>query len=255
MTFHATPASELDYFDDGDGTPLLLIHGTGADGDLNFGHLLPALSARHRVVRPNLPGTGDEPDLEGIDLDVIVDRIAALHDRTHDGPVDLLGFSLGAVLAAAYAGRYPDRVRRLVLLAGWARPDPRHELFMGLWRRLADLDDRAYGQFLVLSLFSPQFVAALGDGVDEAVRGTVPHVGTSRQIDLNITIDIRELAPRIAAPTLLVAGTADAIVPVEKVQELAQLIVGSTYAEVDSGHMLLVEQPEKVLSLVSDFLE
>ena len=135
MTFHSTPATELDYFDDGDGAPLFLIHGTGADGDLNFGHLLPSLSGQ-RLIRPNLPGTGEDPDLDGVDLDVIVDRIAALHDRTHEGPVDLLGFSLGAVLAAAYAGRYPERVRRLVLLAGWAGPDPRHELFMRLWRRL-----------------------------------------------------------------------------------------------------------------------
>lgn len=257
MTFHATPNTELDYFDDGDdgGVPLLMLHGTGADGDLNFAHLLPSL-APLRVIRPNLPGTGEAPDLDGVDLDTILERIAALHDSVHDGPVDLLGFSLGAVLAAAYAGRYPDRVRKLILLAGWAGPDPRHELFMGLWRRLADLDDQAYGEFLVLTLFSPQFVAGLGEaGVREAVAGTVPNPGTSRQIELNSTIDVRTEATQILAPTLLVGGKYDAIVPATSVQGLAQLIVGSTYAEVDSGHMLLVEQPEKVVSLVRDFLE
>ncbi|NMD56041.1 MULTISPECIES: alpha/beta fold hydrolase [Tsukamurella] len=228
MTFHTTPATELDYFDDHDGddhgAPLVLLHGTGTDGDLNFGHLLPALSGR-RVIRPNLPGSGPEPDLDGVDLDGIVERIATLHDRTHpEGPVDVLGFSLGAVLAAAYAGRYPGRVGRLILLAGWAAPDPRHQLFMGLWRRLADLDDRAYGEFLVLTLFSPQFVAGLGDGVEEAVRSTLPTPGTSRQIDLDATIDIRSLAARITAPTLLIAGTEDVIAPPSKVRELGGLI-------------------------------
>lgn len=255
MTFHETEASELDYFDDGDGAAFLLIHGTGADGDLNFAHLLQSLGSR-RVIRPNLPGTGAEPDLGGVDLDAIVDRIVRLHDRTQDGPIDLLGFSLGAVLAAAYAGRYPHRVRRLILLAGWAGPNPRHELLMRLWRRLADVDDVAYGEFLVLSLFSPEFVAGLGDqGVNDAVAATIPHPGTSRQIELNGEIDIRVEAGNITAPTLLIGGVHDAIVPLSRVQELAQLIVGSTYAEVDSGHMLLVEQPEKVLSLIADFLE
>ena len=149
------------------------------------------------------------------------------------------------------------------LVVAGAREDKTNNLIpeiwspsMRLWRRLAELDDRAYGEFLVLTLFSPQFIAVLGaEGVREAVAGTLPHPGTSRQIELNATVDIRADAVKITAPTLLVGGAYDTIVPPTAVQELAKLIVGSTYSEVDSGHMVLVEQPEKVLSLIGDFLE
>ena len=121
-----------------------------------------------------------------------------------DGPVDLAGFSPGAVVAASVAAQHPELVRRLVLIAGWQdSTDPRHRLTFELWRRLADLDGRASAQMITLLLFTPGFLSRMGAGaLEESVAGTVCSDGTNRQIDLGLTADISALTPKITAPTL-----------------------------------------------------
>jgi pimeloyl-ACP methyl ester carboxylesterase len=89
----------------GSGSPLLLIHGLGGDRD-SFGSILPALEARHDVVRPDLPGHGAAPELDGpVTVDRIADRLEAFLDAQDLDGVDVVGSSLGARLALELARR------------------------------------------------------------------------------------------------------------------------------------------------------
>ena len=104
----------LYYETHGEGRPLVLLHGGLASGEM-FGPILPALSAAHRVIVPDLQGHGRTADVDRpLDIRTMADDIAALIDELGlDGP-DVVGYSLGGGVAFMTAVRHPDKVRRLV---------------------------------------------------------------------------------------------------------------------------------------------
>lgn len=245
------------YRTEGQGPGLLLVHGTGATGETNYGHLLKHFTEHHTVIAPDYAGSGDTVD-DGapLTLDQLVEQVLGASAEVTRDPVDVVGFSLGAVIAAAAAARYPERVRRLVLVAGWARnDDPRKRLGFQVWRRLADVDPELYSHYISLLLFTPEFLAGLDEeSFAEWVGGAAVTEGTVRQIDLGLDVDIRDLLPRISAPTLVVGCRHDQLVPVGHSRELHEAITGSDYLEIDSGHLVPAEAPDALVDAIRSFL-
>lgn len=241
----------------GQGPGLLLVHGTGATGETNYGHLLEHFTEHRTVIAPDYAGSGDTVDEGGpLTLDQLVEQVLGASGEVTTEPVDLVGFSLGAVVAVAAAARHPERVRRLVLVAGWARnDDPRKRLGFQLWRRLADVDPELYSHFISLLLFTPGFLAGLDeDAFAEWTGGAAVSEGTLRQIELGLEADIRDELPRIAAPTLVVGCRHDQLVPVEHSRELHEAISGSDYLEIESGHLVPAEAPDELVAAIQKFL-
>lgn len=248
--------ARVHYLVDGTGPGLVLVHGTAFGAEGTWGHLVDQFTDNHTVIRPNFAGSDETTD-DGGDLAVedLAAQVVAAAREAADGQVDLVGFSLGAVVAAAVAALYPDLVRKLVLAAGWTNPGDEYlRNLMTVWLRTAS-DPEAFGRFGAMTGFSRQFLNMIGrEEVDKIAAGGVPTPGALRQIELNLRVDIRELLPKITATTLVVGCTHDATVPVENARELHAAIPGSTYAEIESGHVVLFEQPGEFTKLVKDFL-
>lgn len=241
----------------GGGPGLLLVHGTQGNGRTNWGHLTGRFADVRTVITPDYSGSGQTTDGGGaLTVESLVAQMSAVARAAADAPVDLLGFSLGAVVAAATAALHPGLVRRLVLVAGWAHGgDGRHRLAFELWRDLVRTDFALFNRFGVLTGFSPAFLRMLDhDGVRGILAANSAEPGLDRQIDLNLRADIRGLLPKITAPTLVVGLTQDQMVPVGCCRELHESIDGSRYAELDSGHLVLFERPDDLVALVRDFL-
>ncbi|MFG2114724.1 alpha/beta fold hydrolase [Streptomyces sp. NPDC048718] len=256
MPFASTNGSKVEYFETGTGPGLVLVHGTGGDAG-TYDHLRDTFSDRRTVVVPNYSGSGATEDEGGpLTLDLLVEQIgAAIEDSSAEGPVDLLGWSQGALAVAAFAAKHPEKVRRLVLLAGWIKNDARQELFFDLWDRLDKLDHETFGRFLQLNGWTTTQVNALGvAGVEEMVSGGIP-AGIGRQIALNLELDLTDHLPRITAPTLVIGATHDRMIPVAHSRELHAAIKGSRYAELDAGHFAVFEKPAELAALVEEFLE
>ncbi|MBF8189289.1 alpha/beta hydrolase [Nonomuraea sp. K274] len=233
----------------GHGPGLVMVHGTGGDAVSNYAHLVPGLTDLRTVITPDYAGSGQTADPGGdLTLDLLAGQVAA----TFEGPSDLVGFSLGAVVAAAVAAERPELVRRLVLIAGWTHvEDSRLELGLRTWARLAATDPASFAAYGPLMGFSPGFVSEAG--AEALMAGEPPH-GTLRQIELDLRVDIRELLPKIAAPTLVIGNTQDHLIPVRHARALHAAIPGSEYAELDSGHVVLHERPADVIALIRDFI-
>lgn len=238
---------------------LVLVHGTGSGGaEFVWGQLLDHFAAAHTLVLPELSGTVATTD-DGAPLTVETlarQVIAVIEAETAEGEtVDLVGFSLGGAIVAAAAALRPDLIDRLVSMASFARSD--HGGFqqsVRLWQSLAD-DTERFGQMAATLAFSPTFLGSIDAPTLEFINaGMVPDEGTLRHIDLDLRLDIRDLLPRITAPTLVVGNAKDALVPVDLTREVAQGIAGSAYVELDSGHVTFAEQPERALKEVSAFL-
>lgn len=102
----------------GDAPPLILVHGLGDEAD-TWRHLFPALSATSRVVTPDLPGFGRSDKPAGpYTIPLFQGVLLELLDVLGFQRATLVGHSLGAVIAHSLALRCPERVDRLVLIAG-----------------------------------------------------------------------------------------------------------------------------------------
>jgi pimeloyl-ACP methyl ester carboxylesterase len=78
--------------------------------------------------------------------------------------------------------------------------------------------------------------------------------GVRRQIDLDLAVDIHGTAAHVVAPTLVVGCRQDQMVPPAHARALAARIPGAGYAELDCGHLALLERPDALLALVEPFL-
>ncbi|MEY2426907.1 MAG: hypothetical protein QOI61_2479 [Actinomycetota bacterium] len=129
------PYEEIDsvpiwYEEHGDSTgpPLVALHGGILTFQASFRDVLPWLTERRRVIGVELQGHGHTPDTgRAMSIERFADDVAELIDRVADGgPVDVWGFSLGALTATSLAVRHPAKIRRLVLAASHIRPDGYH---------------------------------------------------------------------------------------------------------------------------------
>ncbi|MEV1178780.1 alpha/beta hydrolase [Nonomuraea sp. NPDC049784] len=253
---HAS-GTEVHYAISGNGPGLVLVHGTSLDAATNYGHMVEQFADDRTVITPDYAGSGKTTTPVGdLTLDLLVDQVTAVARDAAVGAVDLVGFSLGAVVAASIAAHHPDLVRRLVLIAGWTHSeDPRLRLGLQTWGEAMDTRPELASAVAPLIAFSPTFLSALGpDGLAELRSGEPAH-GTRRQIDLDLRIDIRDELPRITAPTLVIGCALDHLIPVENARALHKAIKGSDYAEVDSGHVVVFEKPVELVSIIRNFLD
>ncbi|MCG6494545.1 alpha/beta fold hydrolase [Kitasatospora sp. A2-31] len=240
----------------GDGPEtLLLVHGTGPGSGM-WDHLLDGFTDRYTVLLPELSGSETAEDDGGeLTVDTLAAQVNAVIEDAGRGPVHLVGFSLGAVVATAAAARRPEQVRRLVAAAGWINADDEYlRNMMTVWLAIAD-DPAAFGRYATLTAFSRGFLNRIGrEAVEANAAFMQPTPGTLRHIALDLSLDITDLLPRVQAPTLVIGCSQDATIPVENTRRLHAAIAGSEYAEFDTGHVVVFEQAEAFTSTVRDFL-
>lgn len=252
--------AKVAYRVEGKGPGLVLVHGTGGNGETNWTQVVDRLSERWTVVRPDYAGSGETIDDGGpLAIETLSAQVVAAAEAAGAVPFDLVGFSLGAAVAIKIATDHPDKVRSVVLLAGFATgDDPRLRFQFRLWRDLIGRDREALARIVLLTGFSPAHLSSLSDDVIEtAVQDIVAGnnwPGMARQVDLDLIVDVQAEAERISKPTLVIGCIHDHMVPSAHAKELVRIIPGATYAEVESGHLAPLEQPNDLIALIEPFL-
>ncbi|MGI8723151.1 MAG: alpha/beta fold hydrolase [Geodermatophilaceae bacterium] len=251
----------LDCVVTGSGPPVVLIHGTGADAESNWGPLIESLSNRFTVVAPNLPGAGRTPAPTGrLELDQlahnVIDTVQAALDT--DQGWHVVGHSLGAVVATAVAARRPEQVQSLLLHAGWITTGPREALMFDLWSRLLAIDSDLLARHLILEAMSPALLqTASTDQLDEMVAGFTAMLDSriTRQIELDGRIDLASAVTGIQAVTLVLASADDRIIPPFHQRALSGAIPNARYRELAGGHGLPFEDPARFFLAITEWLD
>jgi pimeloyl-ACP methyl ester carboxylesterase len=252
--------SVMEYLVDGTGPGLVLVHGTGGSAEANWGHLVGRFSKHWTVIRPNYSGSGNTTDAGGsLSVEQLAGQVLAAAEAAAKMPFDLVGFSLGAAVAAMVAARAPDLIRSVVLIAGFAdSTDPYLKLEFSLWRELIASNRTALARLFLLTGLSHGFLANLSEAEIEASASSMVDgmnwEGLARQIEVNLTLDILGRVHSITRPTLVVGCTHDCIVPAKHSQMLAATIPGAEYTELATGHLAALEQPDAFASVIESFL-
>lgn len=262
MTIHPKAAqrtarvggAEVTFHDTGSpGSPVVLLHGTGGSAERHFGTLFPMLAARHRVIAVDFAAA---PDGEPLTMDRLVRQVSGVLDEAAPAaPVSLVGYSLGAVVAAATAARHPDRVTDLVLVAGWITTDAQQLLRNTIWRELRRGDSRALRDFMVYTTYGAPYLAdKSGPEMEELAARMVLDEDRDAQMELNRTVDISSVVTGVRARTLVIGGTHDQMVPPRHSESLFGAIPGARLARIDSGHAVVAERPAELFSLIDGFV-
>lgn len=278
----ALPGGTVTYRCTGTGSPLLLIHGWGASSRYWL-HTFNTLADTHTLYALDLPGFGDSPPSGTI---ASAERLAALVIEFADAlglhQFDLNGHSFGAGVAAYIAAHWPTRVKRLVLTCfAVPRNDLERYLFTNshyqielsaLWWRpwLTMLQPwQSFWQpWVALRLGMPPFAQALAanflyqvpsdhhllqEGIMDLTRMDLRTAIESASSIGNPAL-INALAA-ISAPTLVVGGQQDQVLPPDGVRVVAETVKDSRLALIDKcGHVPMVEQPDLYHLLLREFL-
>jgi len=242
----------------GEGAPLLLIQGLGY-GRWGWEPIVPGLAARHRVVSFDNRGIGESDKPEGpyTAAQMAGDALQVLDeagiDRAH-----VLGASLGGMIAQELAVAAPERVDKLVLCCttpGGPSTVPMPEVTVQLF---------AEAQTLAPEVALRRFVEnALGEDppaglVDElfARRVANPPDPAGWQAQAAAGIGFQGVEGQIAAPTLVLGGTADNVVDHRNAEVLARRIPGARVELLaGAGHLFFWEQPDESVRIINEFLK
>jgi pimeloyl-ACP methyl ester carboxylesterase len=249
---------------DGDGPPVLLLHGWMANADLNWFAVFEPLAARHRVIAPDLPGHGrSAPPTGPVTLEAIADDMAALLRRLDAVPAVIVGYSMGTSVAQLMAERHPDVVRALVLGGGELIPVARRrekvELRVGGW--VGSVQRLSQGRFLAQRVVNkavretPDVERLRPWLLSELERG---HPGSLRAAGRAMGRFDGRPAPTLSAlPGCVVGTTRDHGVPPDRQRRLAAAW-HATVLELDGDHDAPVaryhEFAETIVAGVDDVL-
>ncbi|WP_216935714.1 MULTISPECIES: alpha/beta fold hydrolase [unclassified Acinetobacter] len=231
---------------------IILIHGTGGNTDKHFSYIFPMLGIHQRVLSIDLH-TPDKADLVITDfsqqVEALIQQVVA-----EDEAITVMGYSLGAVIAAQVAASLKQRVVQLILLAGWAKTSSVQQLRTTIWQQLFNEQSAALPHFVNYCLYSDDYLSARTEQqVLDLARFVKPSTDAAKQRELNYRIDITPILPDICAETLIVACREDRMVPLAQAKLLFASIESSRYTEISSGHALYIEAPAEVLQLVNQF--
>ncbi len=258
MPFAPHKNCHIEYSVAGAGKGLVLVHGTGQSAENTWTHVAKHFSSRYTVVCPNYSGSGKTRDNnEELTVALLAEQVLAAAEHAGLRQFDIIGHSLGTCVAMHLAATYPERVGRVVLLAGFAATDARLKLQLGMWKELAENSPKLLASMFLFSAFSPAFVAEMTDcAVREAVEAifaTTNWQGAVRQIALDLRVDITKEAAAMRQATLVLGCAYDYIVPIAHSRVLLKLIPNARYAEMETGHAGCVENVSQFITIVEDF--
>jgi len=216
-----------------DRPPLLLIHGLSSSHRV-WQRNLAALGGEHRLLMVELFRGGRGPFRLDDQADRLAEELAA-----DTAPLDVIGHSLGGLIALELAARHPSLVRRLVLMDVPAVPAAATAgARLAALRRPGVLADARSIGVVVMAVASANPVHLLG-----ATRAS-------------LASDLAAQAAAVQCPTLVLWGEFDAIVPLEVGHRLAELIPSARFEVLaGTGHQPQWEAPDAFHAAVRAFLE
>ena len=242
----------------GRGAPLVLMHGIGANAAA-WRPQLDALSDEYDVIAWDAPGYGRSDDPPGDwTMRDYADALAGFLDGLGIAQAHLLGQSWGGTLAQEFYGRYPARVRSLILsdttLGGSATRDDAERVLQGRLRAIETMTPVEFARVRAPQLLAPDSDPALLREMEEIFAQIHPAGFRNAAIALART-DLRDVLPRIHVPTLVLCGELDGVTA----PAIGTRLIGEIYGArrvifAGAGHMSNLERSEEYNATVRDFL-
>ena len=241
----------------GAGTDLVVLHGWGLNGTI-WQSIAPLLQNHRRLHCFDLPGYGDSP--WPADQPISFDHLVELTAAALPARCQLLGWSLGGLVATAIASRYPERVSQLITVASspyfpatgtWPGIDP-HVLNTFARQLCADFK-RTVERFLALQSLGSQSAKADVKQIKEWLfsKPMASQAVLNAGLDMLASVDLRTTLAHLEMPLLRIYGRLDSLVPAAVAAEVDRLAPQSTSVIMPHcSHAPFVTAPELFCQLL-----
>lgn len=252
----------LYYESQGKGDPIVLLHGWAMNGRV-WDDVVPELSRSGRVLSVDLPGHGksDLPANGNFDLDTVCNEIKSVLEND----AIVVGWSLGGLVALQLAYRYPDLIKKLVLVAGspqfvqssdWAHAVQR-EIFDGFTASLVDDYRATIQRFLAIQALGSQQAKPAIKALREKVflNGEPQMIALREGLNLLSNSNVRAQLPDINCPVLIVLGEKDRLIPPAAGADTVALLPNAQLAIIQgAGHAPFLSHVKEFLSITTAFI-
>jgi 2-hydroxymuconate-semialdehyde hydrolase len=254
------------YHEDGNGEPLLLIHGSGpgVSAWANWRLVFPILSQHYHLYAPDVVGFGytERPKDIQYSVNVWVEHMIDFIETMNLGKISIIGNSMGGALALHIANRRPDLVKKLILMGSVGIEFPITEELDAVWgytpsfenmRKLIATFSNDQSMADNDNLVEMRYQASIQEGFQEAFSAMFP---APRQRHVNALALTEEQLGEIDIPVLLIHGREDRIIPLEKTSwNLSQIIPNAQlHVFPNCGHWVQIEKTQPFIGQAIEFL-
>lgn len=257
---------DIAYRVSGEGAPLLLLMGLGGRSSDWGEHFVSALAQSYRVITVDNRGTGasSAPPRGTVPSwtlrDFAADAVAVL-DAEGVARAHVLGLSMGGMIAQTLALDHPSRVDRLILLSthagGPVQPRDPAVLAAFMPAKGTPMSEVMRGALRLIT--APGYADAQPEAIEALVQAAegapTPKAVFGAQLQAIFTDDRRARLGAVQAPTLVIHGVEDPLIPVENGRELGELIPGARLCELPGvGHMPMWEAADATVAAIRGHL-
>jgi len=250
----------LNYELDGKGPAVVFINGLTMD--VNGWYFQgPAFTQRYKILRYDCRGQGqsDKPEMD-YSQEMHADDLKDLMDKLGIKKAHIVGISNGGMIAQHFTLMYPEKVGGLVLVDTSSFIDTLLELIIKAWIKATEIGGSEFRYDMSLpALFAESYIKKNPEAIlvmrENNIRNNPQkHIVNLAKSCLKHNINDRTL--EIKAPTLIIVGEEDILIPLKYSKILHEKIKGSKLVIIkDCGHVPPIEKPEEFNKIVLDFLK
>jgi tRNA nucleotidyltransferase/poly(A) polymerase/alpha-beta hydrolase superfamily lysophospholipase len=238
----------------GKGIPLILLHGYPLDHSI-WQPIIPYLQNDAHLIMPDLPGYGSTPIPERIySIEQMADDIVGLLDFLRIKKAIVVGHSMGGYVALAFAQKYEHRLMGLGLVASRMNSDNLSQK-EARYKMIADIE--LNGMDPVAESMASRLVAdpLLIPDLRNLILKTDPAGAIGALNAMAGRNDSSSVIENLKTPLLLIAGTDDALIPIDSCRQMKELSPNCTYLEIEKvGHMPMLESPQKTAEAINELV-
>ena len=245
----------------GQGQPLVMLHGWGMHSGV-WQPLIKKLSSQYMLYLVDLPGMGNSRPVEPYHLHALADEVA----QVIPGVCDVLGWSLGGLVAQRIALNQPDRIRRLILVGSTPCFVNKNDWDLGVdpvnFESFAQAVNSDYKatilQFLTLQCMKADDARSTLKQLRASfdTRPAPTQTTLQRALQILLESDLRAEVNSIRKPTLLIHGDRDTLAPVQAAHwMMQQLPHGFLRVMAGSAHAPFLSHQEQFIAALNQFLE
>ncbi|EYT55287.1 hypothetical protein H490_0105630 [Leucobacter sp. UCD-THU] len=235
--------------------PVAFLHSLGADAG-SWARVVDLLPADMLAITPETPAHGEQPRPGEHSL---LDWVASLRRQIraeHQGPVHLVGVSMGGFQAVAYAALHPEEVRSLVVSDSFIYlPEQTVEARLNsIDASVVEAGMRGYAERYVETTLTRDVPEPHPGRLVDAIAG-IPADDYAAVAAVCFGVDARKLAARVVCPSLVLIGDRDEKTPRVLSEEVATALGESLIVEIPgSGHLPNLDAPEEFVRVIVDFI-
>jgi pimeloyl-ACP methyl ester carboxylesterase len=250
---------KIRYFIDGTGPVVVLLHGFGATGSL-WDQALQALAVHYTIIAPDLPGSGKSDAIDNMSMEGIAECIASLVEYLSPEPHCLIGHSMGGYISLAYAEQYPTKLKGLGLFHSTAYADgtAKKETRKKAIDFVRSHGVPAFMEVIIPGLFAPHTAQEQAQLIEKQLKESHNFLASSVVSYYDAMMkrpDRAGVLEHFEHPVLFVLGNFDTLLPTEDLLEQAARSKKSYIYRLErSGHMGMIEEPEKTNQILVSYL-